>query len=239
VHFPHPLRSCRARITRVRQDRAERDAATAADVPDNRVRRWLAALTAGTLSAITGVVSYNHGLDVVRWTGTTGYTAYLVPLVPDLMIVASSLVLIEASASAKRRPATAMGGLVAGIGWTVAQNVAAGWRNGVGGALIAAGIPLAFVLTFESLLWLYRNRRKPARTGLAADAGVDPGTVASLIPDSAEDAAALQLLLTTVAGNPLSQNALADRFGLTRPQAQRVRDAVGARLNGREALTEN
>jgi hypothetical protein len=141
-----------------RKPRPAAPPATAVPAPENRTRRLLAALTAAALSAITGVVSYNHGLDVVRWVGTTGYVAYLVPLVPDLMIVTSSLALIEASAMRIARPPTAMAGLVAGIAWTVAQNVAAGWRNGPGGAVLAAGIPLAFVLTFESLLWLYRSR---------------------------------------------------------------------------------
>ena len=60
--------------------RAARELAGRPAMPDNRSRRLLAALTAAALSAITGVVSYNHGLDVVRWTGTTGYVAYLVPM---------------------------------------------------------------------------------------------------------------------------------------------------------------
>ena len=124
-----------------------------------RSRRLLAGFTAAVLSAITGVISYDHGLDVVRWVGTTGTVAYLVPLVPDLMIVTSSLTLIEASAAKAPRPPMAMVALVAGIAWTVAVNVAAGWRNGPGGAAIAAGVPLAFVLTFESLLWLFRRGR--------------------------------------------------------------------------------
>jgi hypothetical protein len=114
---------------------------------------------AAALSAITGIVSYKHGLTVARWTGNEGLVAYLVPLVPDLMIAMSSVTLIEASAMRVRRPATAVTALVSGIGWTVAQNIAAGWRSGWGGALIAAGIPLALVVTFESLLWLLRKRR--------------------------------------------------------------------------------
>jgi Protein of unknown function (DUF2637) len=111
------------------------------------------------LSAITGVVSYEHGLEIVRLVGNAGLVAYLVPLVPDLMIVSSSLTLLEAAAMRERRPVMAMLALAAGIGWTVAMNVAAGWRHGTGGALVAAGVPLAFVLTFESLLWLYRRGR--------------------------------------------------------------------------------
>ena len=48
------------------------------------------------------------------------------------------------------------------------MNVAAGWPNGPGGTAIAAAIPLAFVLTFETFLWL--ARRNPARA-LRATAG--------------------------------------------------------------------
>ena len=124
-----------------------------------RTRLLLAGLTSAALAAITGVISYNHGLDVVRLVGNTGTVAYLVPLVPDLMIVTSSLTLIEASALRVARPAMAIVALLAGIGWTVAVNVAAGWRGGPGGALIAAGVPLAFVVTLESLLWLVRRGR--------------------------------------------------------------------------------
>jgi hypothetical protein len=180
--------------------------AAAQPVPENRGRRLLAALTAAALSAITGVVSYNHGLDVVRWTGTTGIVAYLVPLVPDLMIVTSSLALIEASAMRITRPPTAMAGLVAGIAWTVAQNVAAGWRNGPGGAVLAAGIPLAFVLTFESLLWLYRSRRQMAAPDSSGQDQAVP------LPSTDE---ALRTLLATD-----SQRGLADVLGIPKSRVE-------------------
>jgi hypothetical protein len=127
--------------------------------PATRSRRLLAGLFLAALSGITGIVSYNHGLAVVRGVGNSGLVAYLVPLVPDLMIVTSSLTLIEASALKVARPLMAMAALVAGIGWTVAMNVAAGIPAGTGSALINAGVPLAFVLTFESLLWLFRRGR--------------------------------------------------------------------------------
>lgn len=122
-------------------------------------RRVTAVVTLLALSAITGVVSYEHGLDVVRWVGTTGFTAYLVPIVPDLMIVAASMTLLEASAMGMKRPLAAVAALVVGIGWTVAANVAAGAHGGIGGALVAAGVPIAFLLVLEALLWLVRNTR--------------------------------------------------------------------------------
>lgn len=132
-----------------------------------RRRRAAAGVTLAGISLITGVISYQHGLDVARWTGNTGSVAYLLPLVPDLMIVGSSLTLMEAATMRAGRPLMALLALVAGIGWTVAQNVAAGWHSSPGGAVLAGGVPLAFVATFESLLWLYRRGRD----------GVTPGPV--------------------------------------------------------------
>ncbi|MFC4052892.1 hypothetical protein ACFOY4_24655 [Actinomadura syzygii] len=56
-----------------------------------------AALTFGTSAAITAVISSQHGLDVVRATGTGGLVAYLIPVLSDLMIFASSPTLLDAA----------------------------------------------------------------------------------------------------------------------------------------------
>lgn len=150
--------------------------------------RWLATgiILAAALSAITGVISYKHGLDVARTTGNAGLVSYLLPLVPDLMIAMSSLVLFVDSLMDAERPRTAVAALVGGIGWTVAQNVAAGWHQGWGGRIIDAGIPLGFIFTFESLLWLFRRFRKPAAQ--------DPAEVSADAPESAEPLDTMALL---------------------------------------------
>ena len=186
--------------------------------------RWLPAgvALAAALSGITGVISYQHGLYVARLTGNTGLAVYLVPLVPDLMIAMSSVTLIEASRRSERPP-TAMVALVAGIGWTVAQNIAGGWHGGVGGRLIAAGIPLALVATFESLLWLLRNRRRGAGAP-AANQSQPAG------PVSAE--AALKALLASD-----SQRRVAELLGVPRSRVQALARQVAepaetAAMNG-------
>ena len=182
-----------------------------------RTRLLLAGLTSAALAAITGVISYNHGLDVVRLVGNTGTVAYLVPLVPDLMIVTSSLTLIEASALRVARPAMAIVALLAGIGWTVAVNVAAGWRGGPGGALIAAGIPLAFGVPLESLLWLVRR-------GRGGDARSDAPPCPHGAADTAEGVAVLAFEhARDCAHNPLSQRALAE---ITVPSRARIGELV-------------
>lgn len=153
---------------------------------------WLVTgiLLAAALSAITGVISYSHGLDVARGTGNAGLVSYLLPLVPDLMIAMSSLVLFVDSLLDAERPRPAMVALVVGVGWTVAQNVAAGWHQGWGGRTLDAGVPLAFVLTFELLLWLFRRFRK---TQKAAGTGTADEQAQPVQPPT--PMAALQLLM--------------------------------------------
>jgi hypothetical protein len=184
--------------------------ATGGQTAASTSRRRVVIACSAALSAITGVISYQHGLDVVRWAGNTGLVAYLVPLVPDLMIVTSSMTLLEASALKVRRPAMAMAALVAGIGWTVAQNIAAGWRSGPGGAVIAAGIPLAFVLTLESLLWLLRRGRASASQHLV------PATSShDQAPDPVDTLTALRLLVESD-----SQRRLAAALGVPKSRVE-------------------
>jgi len=210
----------RVRALAARVHRPARKTVPAGPVPVSRFRLVLVGISLAVLSAITGVISYSHGLDVARWVGNVGLVAYLVPLVPDLMIVTSSLTLIEASAVKAPRPLVAMLALLVGIGWTVAQNIAAGWRNGPGGAVLAAGIPLAFVFTFESLLWLVRRGR--GGTSLPPAPATQP--VLERVPADVQSAALAALQATTAAGNPLSGRQLETRFGLSRAEATRVRE---------------
>lgn len=156
--------------------------------------RWLATgiILAAGLSAITGVISYKHGLAVARTTGNAGLVSYLLPLVPDLMIAMSSLVLFVDSLMDAERPRTAVSALVVGIGWTVAQNVAAGWHQGWGGRIIDAGTPLGFVLTFELLLWLFRRFRKSPVAPAA-----DPAESGPPAPEPLDTMSALEALLAS------------------------------------------
>lgn len=174
--------------------------------PTSTSRRVTAVIVLAALSAITGVISYEHGLIMARETSNRGLVSYLLPLVPDLMIVGGSITLVEASARHLTRPLAAVGALVAGIGWTVAQNIAGGWDGGEGGRVVSAGIPLAFLVTFESLLWLLRQgRHVPTET--TADQTQPPA------PETPQEG--LRLLLSTD-----SQRNLADFLGVPRSRVQ-------------------
>jgi hypothetical protein len=72
--------------------------------------------------------------------------------------------------------------------------------------------------------------------------GSDPvtGTEASTVlvtipappPGSAEEAAIVAYRASVAGGNPISERALADRFGITRPMARKLRAEVAAKANG-------
>lgn len=125
-------------------------------------RRRAAVVTLTGLSGITGAVSYEHGRAVVLATGSTGIVSWLIPAIPDLLLINGSLTMLEASAMGVERPWTAKGAVAVGIGWTIAANVVAGLHGGWGGALIAGGIPVAFLLALECLMWMARRGRKAA-----------------------------------------------------------------------------
>jgi hypothetical protein len=182
-------------------------------------------LLVAALAGITGVVSYLHALYVVRWTGNHGGVAYLIPFVPDLMIVTSSVTLLEAKRIAGRRPWQAMLSLGTGVVVTVVMNVAAGLRLGDGSMLLNALIPLAFILSLESLIVLLAVWRDAP---LSADPAAACGHVLPLTLDDALKAAAASM----------SKRQLAEAFECSRarvdqalPPVPRVAAATAA-MNG-------
>jgi hypothetical protein len=78
----------------------------------------------------------------------------------------------------------------------------------------------------ELLMWLVRH-------GVTVPAEA-AGPISSAVPNDAETAAMASLRATLAAGNPWSNNQLADRFGLTRAQATNVRQRVTTESDGSE-----
>lgn len=179
--------------------------------------RVMGGLALGLLAAITAVISYRHGLEVVRATGTRGFVAYLVPLVADLMIFASSLALLDAAQRGQPRPALAVCSLAFGIVSTVAMNVASGWHHGYGGALVSALAPVALVLSYETLMGMVRRGRQIV--------SIDPGEATPGqgpacphgVADGAEEAALTAFLHgRDCLGVAPSRRQVAEAFGINR-----------------------
>jgi hypothetical protein len=124
------------------------------------------------LAVLTGIISYQHGLEVVHDSGTIGWVAYLVPFVPDLLIAASSLAILYAAQDGVRWPPLPWCGLAFGILATGCMNVAAGLDHGRAGVLVSALAPAALLLSYETLMDMIRRARKKATeaaTGMAVE----------------------------------------------------------------------
>ena len=180
------------------------------------------------VAAVAGWVSYRHAVTVVSAHGETGWVGRMYPATIDGLIIAASMVLLDAARHRDRAPALAVWLLAAGITATLAANVLAGAGYGPLGAVVSAWPALAFVGCYELLMLLVRaNARRSA-----AAPGAAPESLAAPVPSDLIEAAKVSLRATLAAGNPLSANQLQERFSLTRAQATKVRQAVLAESNG-------
>jgi Protein of unknown function (DUF2637) len=197
----------------------------------DKLTRWTAMAAVLAVAAVAAVISYRHAVTVVASHDEPGIVGHLYPVVIDGLIVAASMVLLDAARHEEKPPALALWLLGAGIGATLAANVLAGVSSGPLGAVVAAWPALGFVGCYELLMLLVRasarrNVPVPADEGNDSPAGVAPP------PSNAETAAMASLRATLAAGNPWSQNQLMTRFGLTRAQAAKVRELIAAEANG-------
>jgi peptidoglycan/LPS O-acetylase OafA/YrhL len=183
----------------------------------DQAARWTARTALAGVSLIAAVASYFHALSVVRAAGARPPVAYLVPFLADLVILGASAALLDASRQSLPRPRLATLAMVAGIGVTVAMNVAAGISHGVAGALVAGWPALAFILALESLVGLVRRGRGAA---LPQAVPAAPGQQVARSLDEALRAAAPHM----------SQTELAAAFGMSRTTVRRKLAAPAVEL---------
>jgi hypothetical protein len=192
--------------------------------------RWLTAAVVLAVAAFAAVVSYSHIYDLGRVHGQSGTAARLLPLSVDGLILAAGLVLLAAARQRVRAPRLARWMLWLGISATVGANVSYGLPYGPLGAVVSAWPAVAFVGAAEMALGMVRSARHSAAAYDPADIGMPQPNAA--VPADAESAARAALAASVAASNPISQRQLMTRFGLTRAQATRVRQAVAAGSNG-------
>lgn len=198
----------------------------------DKLVHWTAVLAVLAVAAVAALISYKHAVLVVTSHGETGTVGRLYPVVIDGLIVAASMVLLDAARHREPAPGLAWWMLAAGIGATLATNVLAGTASGPLGAVIAAWPALAFVGCYELVMMLVRTAARRSGEVPAPDVKPKVSAVPSPVPSNVESAAAASLRATIEAGNPLSINQLSSRFGLTRQAATKVRDQVLAEANG-------
>ena len=198
--------------------------------------RWTAFAAVLAVAAVAAWISYRHAVEIVTAHGEPGAVGRMYPVVIDGLIVAASMVLLDAARHREDAPRLAWWLLGAGIGATLAANVLAGVPSGWLGAIVAAWPAAAFVGSYELLMMLVRASARRAQIGMP-HADLEPEIrhgVSDLapVPADAESAAVVALRATLAVGNPLSGRQLETRFGLTRAQATKVRQLVLAESNG-------
>lgn len=208
-----------------RRKRDEARAARPAKLRGDWLVRLATVLAVVAVAGVAAYVSYWHAVDVVTRHGERGSIGRLYPVLIDGIVIAASMVVLDAARHLDAAPKLAWALLGSGIAVTLAANVSYGVVFGLSGALWASWPAFAFVGCFELLMMLVRasaRRVNPTRGD----------GFPSAVPGDAEAAALASLRATLAAGNPWSQNQLMTRFGLTRAQATKVRDMVTVEANG-------
>ena len=104
----------------------------------DRLTRWTAFAAVLAVAAVAAWISYRHAVEIVTAHGEPGAVGRLYPVVIDGLIVAASMVLLDAARHREPAPRLAWWLLGAGIGATLAANVLAGVPSGWLGAIVAA-----------------------------------------------------------------------------------------------------
>jgi hypothetical protein len=152
-----------------------------------------------------------------------GERARLIPLTVDRLILAASMLILDASRRSQPVPALARWCLGAGIVATVGANLAHGLGHGPIGALVSAWPALALAGSFELLMTLIR-------TGKVASAG--PGSAALVrqpgcatgaeVPAALPQAPDLEQTIRDWHGAGHSQRAIARELNLDRRKVKRA-----------------
>lgn len=190
----------------------------------DRVIRFTTAAAVCAVAAFAAVVSYSHIYGLGRDHGQDGTAARLLPLSVDGLILAASLVLLHEARNGRDAPGLARFMLWLGISATIGANIAYGAGYGLLGALISAWPAVAFIGTVEIATQQVRRARAPRAAII--------GPTVPEVPGDVEQAVRAAYAASVAAGQPLSQRAMADRFGLSRRKVSQLVTEVTAASNG-------
>lgn len=104
----------------------------------DRLIRITTAATEVTVATVAAVIFYRYAYELVIAHGETEVTAQLVPFTADGLILAASMLILDASRRNQPAPPLARWCLGAGIIATIAANLAHGFGHGLIGALVSA-----------------------------------------------------------------------------------------------------
>lgn len=190
----------------------------------DRLIRVTTALAVATVAAVAAVISYRHAYELVSTHGETGMTARLVPFTVDGLILAASMLILDANRRTRTVPPLAQWCLGAGILATVGANMAHGLGHGPIGALVSAWPAVALAGSFELLMTLIRTE---ARSIPSSAASLQARSLSRLGDDASPASAGAPPVHETVrawheAGQ--SQRAIARQLNIDRRKVKRIID---------------
>jgi Protein of unknown function (DUF2637) len=191
----------------------------------DRLIRVTTALAVATVAAVAAVISYRHAYELVSTHGETGMTARLMPFTVDGLILAASMLILDANRRHQPSPPLARWCLGAGILATVGANLAHGLGHGPIGALVSAWPALALAGSFELLMTLIRResraRATPANTAHVSQYAPITGDYA---PSELAEAPSVEQTVRAWHNVGRSQRAIARELNLDRRKVKRIID---------------
>jgi hypothetical protein len=194
----------------------------------DRLIRITTALAVAVVAAVAAIISYRHAYELVSTHGETGMTARLIPFTVDGLILAASMLILDASRRNQPVPPLARWCLGAGITATVSANLAHGLGHGPIGALVSAWPALALAGSFEMLMTLIRTGKNAAAAPLPAVLEHQPGSeVAVGVPAVVLSVPDLEQTIRDWHGAGHSQRAIARELNIDRRRVKRAITACG------------
>jgi hypothetical protein len=189
----------------------------------DRVIRITTALAVAGVAAVAAIISYRHAYELVSTHGETGLTARLIPLTVDGLILAASMLTLDASRRSQPVPPLARWCLGAGIAATVGANLAHGLGHGPIGALVSAWPALALAGSFEMLMTLIRTRKTTAVEPVSTALVRQPGRVVGAdVPAALRTVPDLEQTIRDWYGAGHSQRAIARELNIDRRKVKRA-----------------
>jgi hypothetical protein len=194
----------------------------------DRLIRITTALAVATVAAVAAVISYRHAYELVSTHGETGVTARLVPFTVDGLILAASMLILDANRRHRPVPPLARWCLGAGILATIGANLAHGLGHGPIGALVSAWPALALAGSFELLMTLIRSE---TRASIVPAPSADTSHQALVVdhdpPLALLEAPSLERTVRAWHNAGHSQRAIARELNIDRRRVRRMLDEAG------------
>lgn len=196
-----------------------------------RYIRWAVYIGVGAVAAFAFGQSYEHIYDLGRAHAQHGWTARLLPLSVDLLIVATGLIMWLQKITDARPDGLARwlprlmlwSGIAATVGANVTYGLPYGWLSAVTSAWPGA--------VFAGLAEVVMVAVRPT-IGEAVNQTLIPAGRPE-VPATAYDAAVAAYVSSAAGGNPMTEYALAKRYGIPRSQARKIcTPAAGVSVNG-------